>query len=52
MACLEVFREGAYLGYPGKLMVDKKSKASYNVYGVNGRKFPWIWDPVRQTCKA
>lgn len=35
-ACSGMFGVGAY---PGDLLVDKSSKASYNLYGVNGRKF-------------
>jgi hypothetical protein len=53
-ACPGVFGEGAYPGYPGNLMVDKISKASYNAYGANGRKFllPAIWDLKSLKCKA
>ncbi|KAF2325130.1 hypothetical protein GH714_022962 [Hevea brasiliensis] len=38
-ACPGIFGAGAYPGYPGKLIVDKTSKASYNAYGANGKKF-------------
>jgi hypothetical protein len=53
-ACPGIFGEGAYPGYPGNLMVDKISKASYNVYGANGRKFllPAIWDLKSLKCKV
>lgn len=53
-ACPGVFGDGAYPGYPGKLMEDKASKASYNAYGVSGRKFllPAMWDPKSKTCKV
>lgn len=53
-ACPGIFGEGAYPGYPGNLMVDKISKASYNAYGANGRKFllPAIWDLKSLKCKA
>ncbi|PIA61251.1 hypothetical protein AQUCO_00300646v1 [Aquilegia coerulea] len=53
-ACSGVFGEGAYPGYPGKLLVDLKNKASYNVYGVKGRKFllPAMWDLLSKTCKV
>ncbi|KAH1081231.1 hypothetical protein J1N35_020992 [Gossypium stocksii] len=36
----------AVTAYPGALLVDKMSKASYNAYGANGRKFllPATWD--------
>ncbi|XAR58403.1 hypothetical protein NMG60_11013787 [Bertholletia excelsa] len=52
-ACPGIFGTGAYPGYPGDLKVDGKGKASYNAYGVNGRKFllPAVWDPVGMTCK-
>ncbi|PSR85975.1 Protein EXORDIUM-like [Actinidia chinensis var. chinensis] len=53
-ACPGIFGAGAYPGYPGDLKVDKMSKASYNAYGVNGRKFllPTMWDPVQINCKV
>ncbi|KAG5231714.1 protein EXORDIUM [Salix suchowensis] len=53
-ACPGIFDAGAYPGYPGNLMVDKFSKASYNVYGANGEKFllPAVWDLVGLTCKV
>ncbi|KAF8401415.1 hypothetical protein HHK36_012354 [Tetracentron sinense] len=53
-ACPGIFGSGAYPGYPGKLMVNKRSKVSYNVYGVSSRMFllPAMWDPLSLTCKA
>ncbi|KAA8549129.1 hypothetical protein F0562_000813 [Nyssa sinensis] len=53
-ACPGIFGAGAYPGYPGNLMVDKISRASYNAYGANGRKFllPAVWDPVGLNCKV
>ncbi|GMY16978.1 protein EXORDIUM-like 2 [Fagus crenata] len=53
-ACPGIFGEGAYPGYPGKLLVDKISKASYNAYGANGRKFllPAIWETTTSKCKV
>ncbi|XP_030948079.1 protein EXORDIUM-like 2 [Quercus lobata] len=53
-ACPGIFGEGAYSGYPGNLMVDKISKASYNAYGANGRKFllPAIWELTSSKCKV
>ncbi|GMQ00203.1 hypothetical protein CsSME_00047396 [Camellia sinensis var. sinensis] len=47
-ACPRIFSPRAYPGYLGDLKVDKISRARYNAYGVNGRKFllPAIWDPV------
>ncbi|MBA0686111.1 hypothetical protein Goari_013732 [Gossypium aridum] len=53
-ACPGIFGPGAYPGYPGALLVDKMSKASYNAYGANGRKFllPATWDLIRLNCKV
>ncbi|WOH04905.1 hypothetical protein DCAR_0624317 [Daucus carota subsp. sativus] len=53
-ACTGVFGSGAYPGYPGKVLVDKSSGASYNVHGVNGRRFlvPAMWDPKTSTCRT
>lgn len=53
-ACPGIFGPRAYPGYPGDLKVDKISRASYNAYGVNGRKFllPAMWDPVQTNCKV
>lgn len=53
-ACPGIFGDRAYPGYPGDLKVDKLSKASYNAYGVNGRKFllPAMWDPLHVNCKV
>ncbi|XP_077213266.1 protein EXORDIUM-like 2 [Tasmannia lanceolata] len=53
-ACAGIFGADAYPGYPGKLMIDQKSKASYNVYSVNNRLFllPAMWDPLSRICKV
>lgn len=53
-ACAGIFGKGAYPGYPGEVLVDKTTGASYNAVGVNGRKFllPAIWDPRTSTCKT
>ncbi|XP_028785997.1 protein EXORDIUM-like 2 [Neltuma alba] len=53
-ACSGIFGVGAYPGYPGDLLVDKSSNASYNLYGVNGRKFllPAVWDLHSFNCKV
>ncbi|XVE77571.1 hypothetical protein DITRI_Ditri13aG0074100 [Diplodiscus trichospermus] len=53
-ACPGIFGPGAYPGYPGNLLVDEISKASYNAYGSNGRKFllPAIWDIISLNCKV
>ncbi|VFQ96352.1 unnamed protein product [Cuscuta campestris] len=51
-ACTGMFGSGSYPGYPGQLLVDKTTGASYNAYGVNGRKFmlPAMWDPQVSAC--
>ncbi|XP_010690524.2 protein EXORDIUM-like 2 [Beta vulgaris subsp. vulgaris] len=51
-ACTGIFGAGAYPGYPGTVLMDKGSGASYNAYGVNGRKYllPAMWDPQRSAC--
>ncbi|GMN52376.1 hypothetical protein TIFTF001_021531 [Ficus carica] len=53
-ACQGKFGEGAFPGFPGKLLEDRASNASYNAYGANGRKFllPAMWDPVSFSCKV
>lgn len=53
-ACTGVFGKGAYPGYPGRVMVDKTSGASYNAHGLNGRKYllPAMWDPQTSTCST
>ncbi|XP_020222953.1 protein EXORDIUM-like 2 [Cajanus cajan] len=53
-ACTGVFGSGAYPGYPGRVLVDKASGASYNANGANGRRFlvPAMWDPQTSTCKT
>ncbi|GLU16165.1 hypothetical protein SLE2022_326110 [Rubroshorea leprosula] len=53
-ACTGIFGKGAYPGYPGKLLVEKTTGASYNANGVNGRKYllPAMWDPQTSTCKT
>ncbi|KAG9459551.1 hypothetical protein H6P81_004059 [Aristolochia fimbriata] len=52
-ACAGMFGDGAYPGYPGKLMTDPRTRASFNVYGARGRRFllPAMWDPLSLTCK-
>ena len=51
-ACAGIFGEGAYPGHPGELAKEMITGASYNVEGINGRKFllPALWDPVTRTC--
>lgn len=51
-ACAGIYGEGAYPGFPGELLKEPVSGASYNVGGANKRKFllPALWDPVTRTC--
>ncbi|KAH7431184.1 hypothetical protein KP509_08G035000 [Ceratopteris richardii] len=51
-ACAGSFGKGSYPGYPGNLFTDKKTGASFNAHGVNGRLFllPALWSPSSQTC--
>lgn len=53
-ACPGIYGKGAYPGFPGDLLVDKTTGASFNAYGINGREFllPAMWDPVTRSCKA
>ncbi|KAL3538673.1 hypothetical protein ACH5RR_002039 [Cinchona calisaya] len=53
-ACTGMFGSGSYPGYPGNLLVDKATGASYNAHGVNGRKFlvPAMWDPQSSACST
>uniref|UniRef100_A0A0D6QRA6 Phosphate-induced protein 1 n=1 Tax=Araucaria cunninghamii TaxID=56994 RepID=A0A0D6QRA6_ARACU len=53
-ACSGIFGKGAYPGYPGELLTDKKSKAKYNAYGINNREFllPAIWEPSQLACRT
>ncbi|ESW20394.1 hypothetical protein PHAVU_006G205300 [Phaseolus vulgaris] len=53
-ACVGIFGSGAYPGYPGRVLVDKATGASYNAHGSHGRKFllPAMWDPASSLCKT
>ncbi|GAB4829951.1 hypothetical protein Ancab_019597 [Ancistrocladus abbreviatus] len=53
-ACAGTFGPEAYPGHPGNLMVDEKAHASYNVHGINGRKYlvPAIWSPLTLKCEV
>lgn len=53
-ACTGIYGSGAYPGYPGRVLVDKTTGASYNAHGVKGRKFllPAMWDPQTSACKT
>ncbi|KAH7575590.1 hypothetical protein ACOSQ2_004942 [Xanthoceras sorbifolium] len=53
-ACTGIFGSGSYPGYPGRVLVDKVTGASYNAHGANGRKYllPAMWDPQTSACKT
>ena len=53
-ACTGVFGRGAYPGYPGKLLVDPTTGASYNAHGTNGKKYllPAFVDPSTSSCST
>ncbi|XP_052204474.1 protein EXORDIUM-like 2 [Diospyros lotus] len=53
-ACTGMFGSGSYPGYPGQVLVDKSTGASYNAHGVNGRKYllPAMWDPQTSACST
>ncbi|XP_050378964.1 protein EXORDIUM-like 2 [Argentina anserina] len=53
-ACTGIFGKGAYPGYPGEVVLDQTTGASYNAVGVRGRKYllPAMWDPKTSTCKT
>ncbi|KAK7328131.1 hypothetical protein VNO77_22227 [Canavalia gladiata] len=53
-ACTGVFGSGAYPGYPGRVLVENTTGASYNANGVNGRRYllPAMWDPQTSACKT
>ncbi|KAI4389452.1 hypothetical protein MLD38_001679 [Melastoma candidum] len=51
-ACTGIFGKGAYPGYPGSVLADKTTGASYNTNGINGRKYllPAMWNPRTSAC--
>nr|CAB3470029.1 unnamed protein product [Digitaria exilis] len=53
-ACAGIFGSGAYPGYPGRLLTDPVTGASYNAVGLGGRKYllPALWDPTTSQCKT
>ncbi|XP_041021753.1 protein PHOSPHATE-INDUCED 1-like [Juglans microcarpa x Juglans regia] len=53
-ACPGVYGKGAYPGYPGSLLVDPTTGASYNAHGGNGRKYllPALYDPSTSSCST
>ncbi|GLJ53535.1 hypothetical protein SUGI_1142170 [Cryptomeria japonica] len=53
-ACPGMYGKGAYPGFPGEVLVDRTTGASYNAHGVNGRQFllPAMWDPATKSCRT
>ncbi|MFS7941281.1 putative protein EXORDIUM [Helianthus anomalus] len=53
-ACPGVYGKGAYPGYPGNLLVDPKTGASFNAYGTKGRRYlvPALYDPSTSKCST
>ncbi|WOK92179.1 hypothetical protein Cni_G00870 [Canna indica] len=53
-ACAGVYAKGAYPGYPGNLLADPATGASYNAHGAHGRKYlvPALFDPATSTCST
>ncbi|CAL9095204.1 unnamed protein product [Musa textilis] len=53
-ACTGIFGGGAFPGFPGNLLVDPATGASYNAKGLAGRKYllPAMWDPRTRQCKT
>ncbi|KAK6916140.1 Protein EXORDIUM-like [Dillenia turbinata] len=51
-ACTGVFGTGSYPGYPGRVLTDETTGASYNAHGVHGRRYlvPAMWDPQTSAC--
>ncbi|XP_008808001.1 protein PHOSPHATE-INDUCED 1 homolog [Phoenix dactylifera] len=53
-ACPGVYAKGAYPGYPGDLLVDPRTGASYNANGAHGRTYlvPSLFDPSTSACST
>ncbi|KAG7656407.1 unnamed protein product [Arabidopsis thaliana] len=53
-ACTGVYGKGSYPGYAGELLVDATTGGSYNVKGLNGRKYllPALFDPKTDSCST
>jgi hypothetical protein len=51
--CTGIFGKGASAGYPGEILVDKTTGASYTAFGIDGRQYllPATWDPTTSTSK-
>lgn len=53
-ACTGIYGKGAYAGFPGKLLVDPTTGASYNAVGVNRREYclPACFNPLTSSCST
>ncbi|XP_051192377.1 protein PHOSPHATE-INDUCED 1 homolog [Lolium perenne] len=53
-ACAGVYGKGAYPGFPGELLVDPATGASFNAHGSHGRKYlvPALVDPDTSACST
>lgn len=53
-ACPGVYGKGAFPGYPGHLLVDPATGASYNANSAHGRKYllPALFDPTTSSCST
>lgn len=53
-ACPGIYGKGAFPGYPGELLIDSTTGASFNAHGTNGRKhlLPAMFDPSTSSCST
>ncbi|XP_078163248.1 protein PHOSPHATE-INDUCED 1-like [Carex rostrata] len=53
-ACPGIYGKGAFPGYPGHLLVDPSTGASFNANGARGRKYmlPALFDPATSSCST
>ncbi|KAL2619923.1 hypothetical protein R1flu_000128 [Riccia fluitans] len=51
-ACQGIYGKGSYNGYPGELLVDNATGASFNVFGAGNARYliPWMWNRRTQVC--
>ncbi|MCO5591678.1 hypothetical protein L7F22_045669 [Adiantum nelumboides] len=50
--CTGKYGAGAYPGFPGEVLQNLRSGASYNMEGRHGVQFfvPWMWNPASGAC--
>lgn len=50
--CQGIYGKNSFSGFPGDLLVDNETGASFNAYGVSNTKYliPWIWNPLTLNC--